>query len=96
MENIILEQLKECLLDSIDRIDSGNCKLTQDGAEEVLDIFKRYTQTSRELTKTEAAEYLHISKTSFDRLVRKGVLPKGHKTKRNRILTWSTSDLDKV
>lgn len=96
MNDLLLEQLREYLVDIIERIDTGRCKSTPAGTSRIISVIQEYTQTDREITKTEAAEYLSISTSTFDRMVKEGKIPRGHKTKRHRTLVWSTSDLDKV
>lgn len=47
------------------------------------------------LNKTEAAKYLGIAVSTFNKYIASGAIPCGEK-KRNECLKWKVSDLDKV
>jgi len=51
--------------------------------------------TSNELSKVEAADYIGISRATFDNYIKKGKLPEGHKRPGFKELSWKKCDLDK-
>lgn len=91
---IMLELIRELLQQLIDNIDSGNSKMSQEQQLEALSLL--YKLTSTELSKLEAAEYLGISRATFDNYINKGLIPKGRKRQGFKELSWNKSDLDKV
>lgn len=46
------------------------------------------------MNKTQAADYLGISRATFDNHVRDGFIPKGKQVSRFKELRWYKSDLD--
>lgn len=47
-----------------------------------------------EMNKTQAAEYLNISRATFDNYVHDGFIPKGKQIGKFKELRWYKSDLD--
>lgn len=90
----MLRIIRQLLLDVIDRIDSGNSNISEDDSLEVIDIIKRFTDTTERLSKYKACEYLHISRASFDNYIKEGKLPKGKKEVGFKELSWCKKDLD--
>lgn len=90
----MLRIIRQLLLDVIDRIDSGNSNISKDDSLEVIDIIKRFTDTTERLSKYKACEYLHISRASFDNYIKEGKLPKGKKEVGFKELSWCKKDLD--
>ena len=62
----MLKVIKELLLKIIDSIDAGNSNITEQEAFEIIDIIKRYTDTTQYYNRTQAAKYLNYSVQSFD------------------------------
>ena len=54
-----------------------------------------YKLTSNELSKIEAAEYIGVSRATFDNYINKGLIPKGRKRQGFKELSWNKSDLNK-
>ena len=50
---------------------------------------------SKELSKVESAEYIGVSRATFDNYINKGLIPKGRKRQGFKELSWNKSDLDK-
>lgn len=48
------------------------------------------------LTKGESAEALGISTSTFDRIVQRGVLPRGKKTARQKNLLWKREEVEEL
>lgn len=89
----LLQIIKEQLLQVIGNIDTGNSNITDDEAVKILDMLKNFTDKEVYLSKYQAAEYLHISRATFDNLVREGKLPKGIKQQGFKELAWLKKDL---
>jgi predicted DNA-binding transcriptional regulator AlpA len=49
----------------------------------------------KEMTKVESANYIGVSRATFDNYISKGIIPKGSKRPGLSNLMWSKSDLDK-
>ena len=89
----MLGLIRELLQQFIDDIDSGNSRMSQEQQLEALSML--YKLTSNELSKIEAAEYIGVSRATFDNYIREGLIPKGHKRAGFKELSWNKSDLDK-
>jgi predicted DNA-binding transcriptional regulator AlpA len=50
---------------------------------------------SKELSKIEAANYLGVSRATFDNYINNGWIPKGNKRIGFKELSWNKCDLDK-
>lgn len=74
-----------------DRIETGNCELSDSQAMEVMSVISHEA-----LSKAEACKYLNISRSKFDRLIKEGTLPKGRKRKGFKELVWYKDDLFNV
>ena len=90
MEKKLRKRLTDILREAANRIDAGNCDLTET---EALYIMEVMTKTS--MSKESACSYLNISRSRFDDLVRQHKLPKGVKQRGFKELIWYRSDLDK-
>ena len=87
-------KLIRCALQQIiNDIDAGNSNISENQQQEILDLLQKLN--SEELSKLEAAEYLGISRATFDNYVKKGILPKGKKRIGFKELSWLKSDLNK-
>ena len=89
----MLSLIKEILLQFINDIDSGNTNIEEEQQEELIQIFNRIMQ--KEYSKTESANYIGVSRATFDNYINKGLIPKGHKRQGFKELSWNKSDLDK-
>lgn len=91
---MILKLLSKELRDLADRIDSDNTYLTQDEQMEVIDFLKGFAK-DKPMSKYQAFNYLHISRATFDNLVKEGKIPPGKKQQGFNELQWFQKDLDK-
>lgn len=99
----MLRMKEQYLCNALDKfkemIKSGDCSRT--------DILYFYDMTKYELnrrdssidketqlTKKDACKVLSISRATFDRLVYKGILPKGKKVRYRKSLYWSIEDIE--
>ena len=89
----MLGLIRELLQQFIDDIDSGNSRMSQEQQLEALSML--YKLTSNELSKIEAAEYIGVSRATFDNYINKGLIPKGRKRQGFKELSLNKSDLNK-
>jgi predicted DNA-binding transcriptional regulator AlpA len=75
------------------RIHEGKCKITYDEALELLSTLKNFSDNNKELSKAQAIDYIGISRSTFDRLIEKGVMPPGHKKQGFKELIWYEKEL---
>lgn len=89
----MLEIIKSILQKFIDDIDAGNSNLS---CEQQCDIIKVLSniKVNGEMSKTQAADYIGVSRATFDNYVHDGILPKGVKLEGFKELRWYKSDLD--
>lgn len=93
--NIILKMVRDELQTIIDRIDAGNSNATEEELLQSLKAIKRLTDKDVPMTKYQACQYLHISRATFDNLVRDNSLPKGEKLYAGDTnIFWLKKDLD--
>ena len=75
----MLKVIRDLLLKIVDSIDAGNSNISEKEAFEIIDIIKRYTDTTQYYNITQAAKYLNCSVQSFDLYRKEGKIPKGIK-----------------
>ena len=91
----MLQIIKKLLLKYIDDIDAGNTNLNYEQQCEILKILSNVNLgQENEMNKTEAADYLGVSRATFDNYVRDGFIPKGKQVGHFKELRWYKSDLD--
>ena len=74
-----------------DNIASNNSNLTEEQAANILSLVVHI-----EMSKEEVCDYLNLSRSRFDDLVREGKIPKGKKCVGFKELRWYKDELDKV
>lgn len=77
----------------INDIDSGNSNITEEQQSKILDLINEIN--SEKLSKIESANYIGVSRATFDNYVSKGLLPKGRKRQGFKELSWNKNDLNK-
>lgn len=91
----MLHLIRTILQKFIDDIDANNTNLD---CEQQCDIIKILSNVNigkdNEMNKTDAADYLGISRATFDNKVHDGFIPKGTKVGSFKELRWYKSDLD--
>ena len=90
---MLIKILRDLLQQIIDDIDSGNSNISENEQLEAIKFIQKIN--SKELSKIEAAEYIGVSRATFDNYISKGLIPKGSKRPGLSNLLWSKSDLDK-
>lgn len=89
----MLGLLKELLQQLINDIDSGNSNISEKEQLEAIEFIQRVQ--SKELSKIESAEYIGVSRATFDNYIRDNKIPRGHKRPGFKELSWNKCDLDK-
>ena len=90
---MLISLIKEELKRILNEIDSGNSNISEIEQEELLNMIQRVSR--QDLSKTESANYIGVSKSTFDNYINKGLIPKGRKRQGFKELSWNKSDLDK-
>lgn len=85
MKKLVSKALREIA----DRIDSGNCEMSESEAMELMSVISHES-----LSKDSACKYLNMSRSKFDNKVGEGVLPKGKKVRGFKELRWYKDELD--
>lgn len=89
----MLNLLKLSLQQFIDDIDSGNSNISEGQQEEIIQLIQKIN--CKKLNKIESANYIGVSRATFDNYIAKGLIPKGHKRQGQTTLEWNKIDLDK-
>ncbi len=84
LKKMVIDQLR----DVADKIDSNSCEISD---EQAMDIFRVIAHEP--LSKEQACDFLNISRSNFDGMVREGKLPKGRKVKGYKELRWYKDEL---
>ena len=92
--NILLKVIKEELLKIVDNIDAGNSNISEEESTKLISTLKAFTEKDIPMGKYQAFNYLHISRATFDNLVREGKIPQGKKQQGFNELQWFKKDLD--
>lgn len=89
----MLKIIRNLLQQIIDDIDSGNSNISENEQLEAIDFIRRLN--AKELSKVEAADYIGVSRATFDNYIRDGKLPRGKKRSGFKELSWNKQDLEK-
>lgn len=89
----MIKLIKSLLAQIINDLDSGNSNISEDEQQEIINLLTKINQ--KELSKLESANYIGVSRATFDNYINKGLIPKGHKRVGLNTLFWNKSDLDK-
>lgn len=89
----MLELIKVAFQQFINDIDSGNSNISQEQQSKILDLLEEIN--SEELSKIQAADYIGVSRATFDNYINKGLIPKGEKRQGFKELFWYKKDLNK-
>jgi predicted DNA-binding transcriptional regulator AlpA len=91
----MLKIIKELLMKFIDDIDADNSNLSYEQQCDIIRILSNVSSgQDNEMNKTQAADYLGVSRATFDNYVRDGFIPKGKQVGNFKELRWYKSDLD--
>lgn len=89
----MIQIIRNALKQILDDIDSGNSNINENQQLQLLNLIQQFSIT--ELSKLEAADYIGVSRATFDNYINKGLIPKGTKRRGFNELSWKKSDLDK-
>ena len=89
----MLKVIRDLLLKIVDNIDAGNSNISEKEAFEIIDIIKRYTDTTQYYNRTQAAKYLNCSIQSFDLYRKEGKISEGIK-QAGGVRQWTKQQLD--
>ena len=81
--------IAKCLRGIADKIDAGTSEITE---QEAMDILKVVAHES--MSKEQACNYLNMSRSRFDTLIREKKIPKGKKISGYKELRWYRDELD--
>lgn len=91
----MMNLIKTILQNWINDIDAGNTNLSYEQQCSLIRLMSNVDLgQENEMNKTEAADYLGISRATFDNYVRDGFIPKGKQIGKFKELRWYKSDLD--
>jgi predicted DNA-binding transcriptional regulator AlpA len=85
----VIKVLANELRNIADKLEDGTCVISMDTAEDIINMIAHIP-----LSKTEAYEYLNVSRSTFDNMVALGELPKGRKVKGKKELIWYKDELE--
>lgn len=90
----MLNIIRTVLQKFIDDIDTGNTNVTQEEQSKILSLLCNIVDKDQRMSKIQSADYLGVSRATFDNLVKDGFIPKGRKQDGFKELSWSKIDLD--
>ena len=91
----MMNLIRTILQKFIDDIDADNTKLSYEQQCDLLKVLSNVNiGQDNEMNKTQAADYLGVSRATFDNYVRDGFIPKGKQVGNFKELRWYKSDLD--
>lgn len=90
-----MKQLIRTILQKfIDDLDTDNTNITYEDQSKILSLLSNIADKDQRMSKIQSAEYLGVSRATFDNLVKDGFIPKGRKQDGFKELSWSKIDLD--
>ena len=91
----MLKLIREILQKFIDDIDADNSNLSYEQQCNLIRVLSNVDiGQDNEMNKTQAADYLGVSRATFDNYVHDGFIPKGKQIGKFKELRWYKSDLD--
>lgn len=88
MENYLRKHIVKYLKDITNKIESGNCELSDEEQTQLLSVIAH-----RAVSKDEACRITNKSRSNFDNLVKLKILPKGRKRRGFKELVWYEDEL---
>ena len=89
----MIQIIKSLLIQLINDIDSGNTNIDESQQRDILEYLRKIN--SKEMSKIESANYIGVSRATFDNYINNGWIPKGMKSLGFNEISWNKSDLDK-
>lgn len=85
--------LSKTLRHLADQLDANSCEISEQESLEIMEVIAK-CNTERPMSKEQACDYLHLSRSTFDTYVRNGYIPRGQKILGFKELGWVKADLD--
>ena len=85
----IIKRVSRLLRETADKLDTGNSSLSQEEPMHIMGIL-----CHEEMSKAQACQYLNMSRSNFDMLVRTKQMPKGKKVVGHNELRWYKDELE--
>lgn len=89
-----LNLLKVCLLNAIDHIDAGNTNIDESQCEDIIQFINKTINVENKYSKYQSYKYLGLSRATFDRYIKDGLIPEGRKEAGFKEKFWYKKDLD--
>lgn len=91
----MLQIIRSILQKFIDDIDADNTNMSYEQQCNLIRVLSNVDiGQDNEMNKTQAADYLGVSRATFDNYVHDGFIPKGKQIGKFKELRWYKSDLD--
>ena len=91
----MMKLIRSILQKWIDDIDADNTNLSYEQQCDLIRVLSNVNLgQENEMNKTQAADYIGVSRATFDNYVRDGFVPKGKQVGNFKELRWYKSDLD--
>ena len=91
----MMKIIRSILQKFIDDIDANNTNLSYEQQCDIIRVLSNVDAgQSNEMNKTQAADYIGVSRATFDNYVRDGFIPQGKQVGKFKELRWYKSDLD--
>ena len=68
----MLKVIRSLLVKLIDDIDTGNSEITEQEEEKIIAMLQQYSRKDEGISKYQAAQFIGISRATFDNHVREG------------------------
>ena len=85
--------LSNILRSICDNLDAGTSDLSETDVMAIVTEINRIVENNAHMSKYQASKFFGISRTTFDRLVAIGVIPKGRKIVGFKELIWTKHEL---
>ena len=89
----MIQLIEKGLEQILNNIKAGTSIISEQEQLELINFLTKIN--AEELSKTESAHYINVSKSTFDNYVKKGLIPEGTKRSGFKELSWKKSDLEK-
>ena len=97
MLNSKIRIIRELLVESINKIDTGNSNNSEEELDEIIKDLTKLNRGIKRISKRYACEkILHCSSSTFDNYLKLGLIPPGHKEYSFKELSWSEKDFDEA
>lgn len=95
--SVKLKIIKELLLESVDKIDSGTSNKSDEELDEIIKFLTKMNRGVKRFSKYQACkDILHCSQSTFNLYLGLGIIPPGKKEVGFHELSWSEEDFDEA